>query len=73
MCFGLLGATEDPFERWCPLPLGISVGCVRFSLYTKSTKWYERAKMKRTLFALLLFFVVGSALGQSPSKIRITT
>ena len=31
--------------------------------------------MKRTLFALLAFFVVGSALGQSsePAKIRITT
>ena len=29
--------------------------------------------MKRTLFALLAFFVVGSALGQSPAKVRITT
>ena len=29
--------------------------------------------MKRTLFALLAFFVVGSALAQSPAKIRITT
>jgi hypothetical protein len=29
--------------------------------------------MKRTLFALLVFFVVGSAVGQSPAKIRITT
>ncbi len=28
--------------------------------------------MKRALFALLAFFVVGSALGQSPAKIRIT-
>jgi endonuclease/exonuclease/phosphatase family metal-dependent hydrolase len=29
--------------------------------------------MKRVLIAVLAFFVVGSALGQSPSKIRITT
>jgi endonuclease/exonuclease/phosphatase family metal-dependent hydrolase len=29
--------------------------------------------MKRTLFALLAVFVIGSALGQSPAKIRITT
>jgi hypothetical protein len=29
--------------------------------------------MKRSLFILLAFFVVGSALGQSPAKIRITT
>ena len=29
--------------------------------------------MKRALSALLAFFVVGSALGQSPGKIRITT
>jgi hypothetical protein len=29
--------------------------------------------MKRALFALLAFFVVGPALGQSPAKIRITT
>jgi hypothetical protein len=31
--------------------------------------------MKRTLFALLVVFVIGSALGQSPesAKIRITT
>jgi endonuclease/exonuclease/phosphatase family metal-dependent hydrolase len=29
--------------------------------------------MKRSLFVLLAFFVVGSALGQSPAKIRITT
>jgi hypothetical protein len=29
--------------------------------------------MKRALFALLAFFVVGSALGQSPAKIRVTT
>jgi endonuclease/exonuclease/phosphatase family metal-dependent hydrolase len=29
--------------------------------------------MKRTLIALLAFVVVGSALGQSPAKIRITT
>jgi hypothetical protein len=28
--------------------------------------------MKRALFALLVFFVVGSAFGQSPAKIRIT-
>jgi len=30
------------------------------------------AQMKRALFALLAFFVVGSTLGQSPAKIRIT-
>jgi hypothetical protein len=29
--------------------------------------------MKRTLFALLVLFVVGSAFGQSLAKIRITT
>jgi hypothetical protein len=29
--------------------------------------------MKRSLFVLLAFFVVGSAFGQSPAKIRITT
>ena len=29
--------------------------------------------MKRALLALLAFFVVGSALGQSPAKVRITT
>jgi len=29
--------------------------------------------MKRTLLAVLVFFVVGSALGQSPAKVRITT
>src|SRR6184192_2983568 len=29
--------------------------------------------MKRVLFAVLAFFLVGSALGQSPAKIRITT
>lgn len=29
--------------------------------------------MKRALFPLLAFFVVGSALGQSPAKVRITT
>src|SRR6266478_3606780 len=29
--------------------------------------------MKRALLAVLVFFVAGSALGQSPSKIRITT
>jgi endonuclease/exonuclease/phosphatase family metal-dependent hydrolase len=29
--------------------------------------------MKRALFALLAFFVVGSALGQSPARIRVTT
>src|SRR4029453_16281139 len=29
--------------------------------------------MKRALSALLAFFVVGSALGQSPAKVRITT
>jgi hypothetical protein len=29
--------------------------------------------MKRVLFAVLAFLVVGSALGQSPAKIRITT
>jgi len=29
--------------------------------------------MKRTLFALLVFFVVGLAFGESPAKIRITT
>ena len=29
--------------------------------------------MKRALIAILAFFVVGSALGQSPAKIRITT
>jgi hypothetical protein len=29
--------------------------------------------MKRALIAVLAFFVVGSALGQSPAKIRITT
>ena len=29
--------------------------------------------MKGTFFALLVFFVVGSALGQSPAKIRVTT
>jgi hypothetical protein len=28
--------------------------------------------MKRALIALLAFFLVGSALGQSPAKIRIT-
>jgi hypothetical protein len=29
--------------------------------------------VKRTLFALWAFFVVGLALGQSPAKLRITT
>jgi hypothetical protein len=29
--------------------------------------------MKRALIAVLAFFVVASALGQSPAKIRITT
>jgi hypothetical protein len=29
--------------------------------------------MKRALIAVLAFFVAGSALGQSPAKIRITT
>ena len=29
--------------------------------------------MKRVLIAVLAFFVVGSALGQSPAKVRITT
>jgi hypothetical protein len=29
--------------------------------------------MKRALIALLAFFVAGSALGQAPAKIRITT
>jgi hypothetical protein len=29
--------------------------------------------MKRALVAVLVLFVVGSALGQSPAKIRITT
>jgi hypothetical protein len=29
--------------------------------------------MKRALLTVLAFFVVGSALGQSPTKIRITT
>jgi hypothetical protein len=29
--------------------------------------------MKPTLFAVLAFFAVGSTLGQSPAKIRITT
>jgi endonuclease/exonuclease/phosphatase family metal-dependent hydrolase len=29
--------------------------------------------MKRALLAVLVFFVVGSALGQSPAKVRITT
>jgi exonuclease III len=29
--------------------------------------------MKRALLAVLVFFVVGSALGQSPAKFRITT
>ena len=29
--------------------------------------------MKRSSFALFTFLVVGSALGQSPTKIRITT
>jgi hypothetical protein len=29
--------------------------------------------MKRALIAVLAFFVVGSVLGQSPTKIRITT
>jgi len=29
--------------------------------------------MKRALIALLVFFVVGSALAESPAKIRITT
>jgi len=29
--------------------------------------------MKRALLAVLAFFVVGSALGQSPAKVRITT
>jgi len=29
--------------------------------------------MKRVFFAVLAFFIVGSALGQSPAKVRITT
>ena len=29
--------------------------------------------MKRALFALVAFFVVGSTLGQPPTKVRITT
>jgi hypothetical protein len=29
--------------------------------------------MKRALVAVLVLFVVGSALGQSPAKVRITT
>src|SRR5262249_4508226 len=33
----------------------------------------RRCFMKRALSALLAFFVVGSALGQSPAKVRITT